>query len=433
MDSLIEHLKKACQSFGTHPTFWIAYSGGLDSAVLLHLASQLSGYHFRVLHVHHGLNKNADAWVAFSEAETNKLKLPFVCEHVNVLPLKAGESVEAKARQLRYLALEKHLQSGDVLLTAQHQSDQAETLLLQLTRGAGVDGLAAMPMTKAFGAGFLVRPLLNVTRDDLAAYAALHDIQFVHDDSNDDVTYTRNFLRHEVLPVLKSRWPGIEPVIARSAAHCAEAKLLLADLLQDKLQSVRHSEANALSISALNALTPALQKALIRAFISEAGFAKPSTKKINTVLDSILGSRWDKLACVDLGDMSLRRHRDALYRVPHLSPVSVNRLSWPLNEMLKIEGVGELSATLQTGRGLSPLLSALTVRFRQGGETIRLRGRGAQCLKNLFQSAGVLPWKRDRIPLLYDGEVLAAVLGYWIHEDYETAPTEMGWSLRVVM
>lgn len=428
MDALLNALQYECERLGAHRTYWIALSGGLDSAVLLYLAAQLPAYSFHVIHVHHGIHPLADEWALFCETQAKQYQLPFYCERVSVMPLAVGESLEAKARELRYAAFKKQMNSGDVIVTAHHQNDQAETLLLQLTRGAGIAGLAAMPISKAWQDGFLLRPLLSLTRDVLAAYAHEHRLSFIHDDSNDELKYTRNFLRHAVMPVLKTRWPSIENTMARSASHCAEAKIVMSELLQEKLMSVRGNVENTLSVSALNLLTPVLQKALLRAWMEEAGYKMPESKKLNTVLANVLTARWDKQACVTVGEVRIRRHRDLVYLVPLISS-RLNSYLWAFTEPLALAGWGSLQASLQVGGVLSPLVRQLEVRFRQGGETLQLRGRGRQCLKKLWQVAGVPPWERERVPLFYVGEELAMVWGLGVAEGYEALAGEEGWSI----
>lgn len=428
MASLLEVLCGWCERYGADRTFFIAYSGGLDSRVLLHLAGLLSRttpFQFHVIHIHHGLNPLADAWVQHCESTAKAEGLPFHCEYVQLSQV-GGDSLEAEARTLRYRALASRMQPGDVMLTGHHQDDQAETLLLQLSRGAGVKGLSAMPAVKSLGEGWLVRPLLGVDRQTLLAYANAHDLSYINDDSNASVRFTRNFFRHEVLPVLKSRWPSITQSLSRSAAHCAESQALLTDLLADKLTAVKGAHANTLSVSALNALTPPLQKALIRAWIVEQGGSLPSTKKCESILTTMLKAGWDRRAEVRWGGVALRRHRDELHYCQEKPATEGFMATWTPEVSLHFPDGHRLAVTLVPGQGIHPRHQALTVRFRQGGEAIKLAGRKTHRLKALFQSWGVLPWLRDKVPLLFDGETLVGVVGYAVHADYEVGEGESG-------
>ncbi|GAL07624.1 tRNA(Ile)-lysidine synthetase [Photobacterium aphoticum] len=218
--------------------FVLAFSGGMDSRVLLHLLARYQQVHPEVtcqaVHVHHGLSANADTWAAQCEAWAQEAGMACVIEHVTLLT-GSGESIEQLARDARYQALNKHVDANTVLLTAQHADDQLETFLLALKRGSGPAGLSAMPAYIAFGAGLHCRPLLGVSRAEIEQYADTHQLEWVEDESNQDERYDRNFLRHQVTPLLTARWPGIRKAVARSARLCAEQERLLEDLLAAQL------------------------------------------------------------------------------------------------------------------------------------------------------------------------------------------------------
>ncbi|HEU5281687.1 MAG TPA: tRNA lysidine(34) synthetase TilS [Gammaproteobacteria bacterium] len=425
MDALLKALRGWCQRLGADRTYWLAYSGGLDSAVLLHLATQLPEFHFKVIHIHHGINPKADDWALHAEAKAKAAGFAFVCERLGLSQTK-GESLEAEARERRYQALAKHLQTNEVIFTAHHQDDQAETLLLQLTRGAGLPGLAAMPAQKPFHAGVLVRPLLNANRADLLSVAAQAGLSWVEDDSNLCTNYTRNFLRHHILPTLKARWPSITKTLARSAEHCAETQALLSHLLSQPLKATQGTLPNTLSVSALNAHSPALQKAFIREWVMQAGHEMPSTKKLDTILTTVLTAAWDKSACVSFGEVSVRRHKDNLHLVLNNTPDLNFSREWVLGTPLVLPDQTQLKTEARQGVGFSSRFHTLTVKYRTGGEKIALPGRGRQSLKNLFQTWGVLPWERNGWPLLFDGEVLVGVVGWVYDENYLAKPGEPG-------
>ncbi|MFS2200468.1 tRNA lysidine(34) synthetase TilS, partial [Pseudomonas sp. Pseusp3] len=221
-------------------TWHIAYSGGLDSTVLLHLLAHLAKTEslpaLSAIHVHHGLQAVADAWPEHCRSVCAALGVPLQIVRVQVQP---GASLERAARDARYHAFSEVIRPGEVLLTAQHRDDQAETLLFRLLRGAGVRGLSGMPRQRPLGKGHLLRPLLDATRAELEAYAAAHQLRWIEDPSNQDRQFSRNFLRHQVFPVLTTRWPQAMATMARSAAHLSEAQGLLDELAQIDLNQAR--------------------------------------------------------------------------------------------------------------------------------------------------------------------------------------------------
>ncbi len=424
MDSFLNLLRLTCERFGSGRRYWVAYSGGLDSTVLLHLASQLPDYTFSAIHIHHGLNAHADAWLAHCEQFASAFNIPYVSLRVQ-LPGE-GKNIEAEARRLRYEAFASVMAPQDVLLTAHHQEDQAETFLVQLCRGAGVKGLSAMPAEKVFSEGVHARPLLSASRSELEVYAKAEGLAFVEDSSNASSQFSRNFIRHAVLPPLAKRWPSVSAVIARSASHCAEAELLLSSLLEDKLKALAGSRVGTLSVAGLKGVAPVLQKAVLRAWFSQRGAIQPSTKKLEAILSDVLPAAWDRQCCVRWGEVELRRHRDDLYC---LKAVKGGELAqgWDLKQPFTLPDGRCLKAVPVTGQGLSARVQAVTLKYRQGGERLNLRGRGRLLLKNLLQEAAVLPWERAVLPLLYVEETLVGVVGIGVNADYLARPDEAGW------
>lgn len=424
MGSLLNALRETCQRFGSDRRYWVAYSGGLDSTVLLQLASQLPDYSFSAIHIHHGLNPSADAWVMQCEQTAADFKLPF---HLVKLQLNThGKSIEAEARRLRYEALASFLEDGDVLLTAHHQDDQAETFLVQLCRGAGVKGLSAMPAEKDFGRGVQVRPLLSVSRSTLEAYAQAHGLRWVEDSSNASAQFTRNFIRHTVLPPLAARWPSIQAVIARSASHCAEADVLLSGLLAEKLKTLAGSRVGTLSVAGLNAVAPVLQKAILRVWFDQRGVIQPSAKKLDAILSDVLPAAWDRQCCVAWGAVELRRHRDDLHCVKAVK-VGALALTWDLPQPVVLPDGRVLKAVPVQGQGMSQRVERVHLTYRQGGERLNLAGRGRLLIKNLLQEAAVLPWERAGLPFMYVQDTLVGVVGIGIDANYLARPDEAGW------
>lgn len=399
--------------------FLIAFSGGLDSHVLLHLGATLRAthpqWHFRAIHIDHGLQPASAAWAAHCRAVCEVLAMPVVNVALH-LQIPSGASLEAEARQARYAAFAQNLQAGEMLLTAHHQDDQAETLLLHLLRGSGVDGLAAMPAVRAFAQGLLGRPLLTCSRADLAAYAHQHGLNYLQDPSNADTRFDRNFLRHQVMPLLQQRWPAVTATFARAARLQGESRQLLHESLQEKLPHYQGSRPGTLAISQLGTASLALQAALLRVWLVNAGFQLPPAKKLESVLHDVLLATADAMPCVHWAGCEIRRYRDDLYALPPLvAHDSAQIYGWDTQQPLVLPTVGVTLVPEMLGAWL-PIVrdsgSVVTVRFRQGGEIMQLPYRsGSHSLKHLLQEAGIPPWQRERLPLIYVGERLVNIVG----------------------
>ncbi len=419
--------------------YWLAYSGGLDSQVLLTLCAELraaptfSQIKITAIHINHHLSPHAENWAQHCRRTCAAFDFSYVEEniHLNILP---SESLEEVARKKRYEIFAKIMQADDVLLTAHQQDDQAETLLLQLLRGAGPKGLAAMPSIKSFACGLHARPLLNFSRAQLHHYAIEKKLQWIEDESNANIDFTRNFIRHRILAPLKTEWPTVTASIARSAAHCAEAQSLLEEYGVDELKKMSGSKTNTLSVNKLLQVDQKKQKLLLRCWIQQQGFILPNTNKLIAICEYVLLAAQDSQAHVRWQQVSLRRYRDDLYLMPLLPPHDVTQeITWDLSTPLCLSGIGKLQAVLtppiltNEQDRLRADIHQVTVRFRGGGEKIKLRDRGQHRLKNLFQEWDVPPWLRDRIPLLYAGKELIAVVGFAIAEFALAGEDEMGY------
>ncbi|MDD5035164.1 MAG: tRNA lysidine(34) synthetase TilS [Methylococcaceae bacterium] len=428
MPSLSDNLRRILLRHPHVPCYWIAYSGGLDSHVLLHLCAHLRDEEkhparFRAIHIHHGLQQDADAWSEHCAEVCRGLDMPFLAVRVDA-HAGPGDSPEEAARTARYRAIRAQLAEGDAVLTAQHRDDQAETLLIQLMRGAGLAGLAAMPECAPFEPGLLLRPLLGFSRAQLREYGKLHGLHWIEDPSNEDLAYDRNFLRHEIIPLLEQRWPGLKKALARSAGHCAEAQRQWVRLADDLCRSVLDQDGQCLNLAKLRDFQEADQRLVLREWMRSRGYRMPSQAVIERILREILPAREDKTPAVSWREGEVRRYRNALYLLPPLPAFDASaELDWDGIVPLALPGNnGELSAYATEKPGISAdawQRGKITLRYRQGGERCRLAGRsGNHELKKLFQEAGVLPWLRERIPLIYiDGE-LAAVASWWTCQPY---------------
>lgn len=428
--SLLQRLQRFPAQGGYH----VAFSGGMDSHVLLHA---MAGLRDRLpagigaVHVNHGLQPDAARWDAHCAAVCGALGIAYVGLSVDARAGR-GDSPEAAARAARYAALAAWLPAGHCLLTAQHRDDQAETLLLALLRGGGVHGLAAMPACDRFGAGTRVRPLLDVGRDALRAYAERQRLEWVEDPSNFDTGFDRNYLRHRVLPALLARWPAAPANLARSASHQAGAAALLDGIAQQDLQAAAGSAADQLRLPVITALPAPRQYNVVRFWLRQLTGTAPSTAVLEHILQDVPGSRPDAQPCVRWGRCELRRYRDTLYLLRQLVPPDpARRLGWSLAQPLELpDGGGVLSAQRQPGRGIR--LSAIGtagvhVGWRRGGERCAPAGRGGHhALKKLYQERGIPPWQRARIPLIFIDDRLAAVAGLWVCAPFQAGPGEPG-------
>lgn len=383
--NLLDTLVNVICSPRVHPGYIIAFSGGLDSSVLLSLCAKLRESHpikLTAIHINHGLSLHADDWEQHCRTVCDELQVDLIICKLEIKQMK-GESLEEVARELRYQAFANVMDEGNVLLTAHHQDDQAETVLLQLLRGAGLKGLAAMPVKKAFASGWQVRPLLAHTRAELEQYAREQQLHWIEDESNQSIRFTRNQIRRELLPYLQQRWPAATATLARSAEHIAEAQALLEEYALEDWKKVIGSKENTLSVAKLLALSPARQRLVMRTWISQSGFTLPNARKLAAIQSDVLSAKWSAMPCVAWGDVELRRYRDDLYLVvSHRSPL--------------------------------PERGGVEIRFGRSCDTVLIPGRGKLSLKNLFQEWGVPPWERSSLPLLFMGDQLIEAVGYYI-------------------
>ncbi|WP_054885362.1 tRNA lysidine(34) synthetase TilS [Pseudomonas sp. NBRC 111130] len=392
------------------PAWYIAFSGGLDSTVLLHLLANHARNHasppLRALHIHHGLQSAADAWPAHCQSICDQLGIELQVIHVQVT---SGASLEQAARDARYAALGKVLGPGDILFTAQHRDDQAETLLFRLLRGAGLRGLAAMPGQRRLGLGSLVRPLLATARQQLHDYAHVNELVWIEDPTNVDTAFDRNYLRAEVFPHLHQRWPQASQNFARCAEHLGEALGLLDELAQGDLAEAGEGAAPAwaalpsLDLAALTRLSPARQRNALQHWL------RPRTR----LPDTRHWAGWADLRDAAADAQPVWRLADGRLLRSH------GRIWWLGGDWLQ-QPMGEYAwadpgtVLALPGNGSVRLdvtapLGELRIAYRQGGEVLDIPGRGRRDLKRLLNELQVPHFVRPRLPLLYCGERLLAV------------------------
>lgn len=406
-------------------TVWVGFSGGLDSTVLLHAVSSQPALiaKLKAVHIHHGLSTQAGVWVQHCQRICEQLSVPL---QINQVEFDRTHNIEQHARTARYAVFSNLLSHHDGLLVAHHADDQAETVLLQLLRGAGVDGLAAMPATKPLGAGRLLRPLLNHSRAKLEAYAKHYQLTWIEDESNRDSTYSRNYLRNQVMPLLSERWPGAVDNLVRASHHCQQAKINLQtlaeldcpDLTSDKLplQSLCHLRESGDPSIAWEKMNSRLNN-LLRIWLMHNQVSMPSTVIFHRIINEVIQSARDATPVVSWGGTSVRRYQDKLYLVKHHDvrpPACMNWVDFPASFSWGEQILSVISS--ETGLYI-PADSPIQIRCRQGGERIVLRGQ-TKCLKKLFQEWHVPPWQRDSIPLIYIDNQLAAVVGYAVSDQF---------------
>lgn len=415
-----ESLATRLDGFGVTPEqrLIVAYSGGLDSTVLLHLLASLPKTHDLVaVHINHGLHPAADSWQSHCKAYCQSLGVEFVATSIVVDPAN-GLGTEAAAREARYAALRAMVEPGDCVLSAHHKDDQAETLLLNLMRSSGPLGLAAILPLREFGSGVLCRPLLGESRDALLDYARQHELTWVEDPSNLDTEFDRNFLRQMVLPTFEARWPDVSSRLSRCSELMAEASDLLDALAAIDLDKAG-GQAERLLIDALAALDDARRRNLLRFCLRRVGLPFPGRKRLASISQDVVDAKPDAKPYVAWPGGEARRHRGCLYLMPPLGvePEPPRAIPADATHVSVGAGLGRLRF-VRGNRGLHPMLfeQGLELRFRQGGESLAAADMTKK-LKKLLQDAGVVPWMREHIPLLYSDDKLVAVADLWMDAD----------------
>ncbi|MEO6518992.1 MAG: tRNA lysidine(34) synthetase TilS [Pseudoxanthomonas sp.] len=396
----------------------VGLSGGLDSTSLLHALAhddQVRTHGLRAVHVHHGLQSAADEWASrcLLLCESLDIQLQVVAVEVDRL---SGEGLEAAARKARYGAFERSLGEHEVLVTAHHRDDQAETFLLRALRGSGPDGLAAMRPWRKFAAGLHWRPLLDTPRSELLAYAIHHDLAWIEDPSNEDLHHSRNFLRQRILPLLRERWPQLDAAFARSAVLSADAVELLARDDALALATAQTPDPYAVSASALLQLDMLRRARVLRRWIDQLGFPPLPGEGVAQLETDLLPARADARARFEWRGAVIERWRDLLH---------VQYLKAPLPADWGVEWDGRGPLPLPGGdvlqlEGATALPTPLRVFARRGGERITLPGRTqSRTLKNVLQQLGIPPWEREVLPLLSAGDGLVAVADLAYSDEFD--------------
>lgn len=431
---LLDQVKQSLQG---HANVLLALSGGVDSMVLLHLLvvlrQQQPNLTLRALYIHHGLSRNASEWGVFCRAICERWQVPFELVKVNVDAQASG--VEAGARIARYQIFEQKLAKDEALLTAQHLDDQCETFLLALKRGSGPAGLSSMPESQPFAASVQIRPLLNVSRLQIEHYAENNQLEWVNDESNEDDSYDRNFLRLRVLPVIQRRWPNFPQAVARSAELCAEQEQLLDELLASQLQQIVADDGS-ISIPLLQAMSDIKRQALIRRWFAGHNHSMPSRQQLQNLWREVALAREDAEPGLKLGNKVVRRYKQRLYLTDVMRDLNHIELFWSGDPALELpDGLGLLSLTdnsrkaAQVIRAPEPAES-VSVRFSARGEFYIQGRKHSRSIKKLWQEFAVPPWRRDRIPLIYFNDVLISAVGVFTTRDGQCVDGRPCWLIE---
>ena len=454
--ALLHSLKQLHEHFPHGRRLVIALSGGLDSMVLLDACcelqpewiSQFSGG-VRAIHVHHGLSVNADRWLAFCEQQCAKRAICLSSIKAGAFVrafCAAGDSIEEAARRARYQSFERELADDEVLLTAHHKNDQAETVLLNLLRGSGARGLSGMPVGRALGQGQLWRPLLQQSRAELEAYALSRALPCIEDESNSDVRMSRNFLRHQVLPLLASHWPAVQDTLLRTAALQADNDQLLSQLAGQYLSQHHDVAENTLHIADLLPATLAMQRLVLRHWLHNASCTQasagqwPEWQSVQTLIDGVMLASADAEPLLQWQGREIRRFRDRLFMMwpaEPLPPAPIDGFLWRqtpdgrLPVMVLPGNNGSLRLLQSREGGMVFPQGECRVRYR-GAEGLEcaLAGRPRRALKKILQESDVPPWVRARTPLIFIDNQLAWIAGVGVCEGFQINNGGNGWAVN---
>ncbi|HAU4329063.1 tRNA lysidine(34) synthetase TilS [Citrobacter freundii] len=395
----------------------VAFSGGLDSTVLLHQLVQWRTQHpevsLRAIHIHHGLSPHADEWVTHCESICAQWQVPLVVERVQLQD--DGSGIEAQARRARYQAFEQTLLSNEILMTAQHLDDQCETFLLALKRGSGPAGLSAMGESSPFAGTRLIRPLLTQTRDELEKWARTHALSWIEDESNQVDAYDRNFLRLRIIPLLQQRWPHFAEATARSASLCAEQESLLDELLAQDLADCVTAQ-GALRLEPLMMKSDVRRAALLRRWLAGLNAPMPSRDALERIWQEVALAREDAVPRLCFGGYEIRRYQSQLWWVKSVVGQSETVIPWSCTKTPLVLPVGLGTVQLlPDGELRKPRANeTVSIRFKAPG-LLHIVGRnGGRKLKKIWQEQGIPPWRRDTTPLLFYGDTLIAAAGVFV-------------------
>lgn len=402
----------------------IAFSGGVDSTVLLHSLYCLKQHshpnlNLTAIYIHHGISQNADAWAKHCQTICNKLNIKLIIEKVE-LNLSKG-NIEEQAREARYQAFLTHLRmtQAHYLCVAQHLDDQAETFILALKRGSGPNGLSAMQQVSQFNEFTLIRPLLTISRSDIERYAKENQLQWIEDESNEDDKYDRNYLRLKVMPLLNQRWPQFNQMIARSAELCHEQQTLLDELLQETFDQLLTHD-NALNLVGLLNESSLKQNAILRMWFKHHNVKMPSRSQLNLIINDVILSKEDANPKFIVNNHQIRRYQSHLYCLPLFNEIKDLQLAWDLTtqSILLPDQLGSLSYSTELGSCRLPNKNEqVTIRFKAQGEFLIDKRAHRRSIKKIWQELNIPPWLRTRTPLIFYNDQLICAVNLFVTEE----------------
>ncbi len=397
--------KDSCKNITSNKNIWVAYSGGVDSHVLLKLASQAFPK-VHAVHINHGLSSNANIWQRHCETVCVGLNIKLHCINVNAKP-KAKQSPEDAARIARRAAWQNLLTSEDILLLAHHADDQAETILYRLFRGTGPKGLSGMALQSKLGVVSLFRPLLAIGKQDILKYAAKNKLAYISDESNIDNKYDRNYIRNQLLPHITQRWPAAVANINRAGKLNLQLLDCVKPVVQEKLISVLGKNNRELNLIKLQEFSELWRTEILRAWLQLANI-NPSFKQINLIKQQVIAAKIDANPRLNLDGVSVRRSNNKLYILTSVSTAELFEAVWNLNQVLTLPGGAEL--TIQQISAQPEFINKLHTQQ----VTVKLGAHGSKA-KKIFQQFAIPAWERDKYPLVFANGRLVAIVGLWVN------------------
>ncbi|WP_116632130.1 tRNA lysidine(34) synthetase TilS [Pasteurella langaaensis] len=421
------------QSKLKHQKYLIAFSGGLDSTALLSLfaKSRENRPHLqlRAIHIHHGLSPNADKWQQHCEQICAQLNIPLITKKVHI---NKKNGIEQGAREARYQGILETRLADEIVATAHHLQDQTETFFLALKRGSGVKGLGAMQTESELFAMPIFRPLLNYTKDELETFVRAENLTWVEDESNGDSRYDRNFLRNQVLPLLRQRWAHFDDMVTMAAQHCYNQQQLVNELLNDEFKQNYDETDRTFNISKFEQYSVHKQYALLRMWLAELGLPMLGELPLSIIVQNVILAKSDANPQYQLQGKMIRRYQHKLYLTPQFADVSHFQAELKIGEPLLLpDGLGTLEL-LKTSQNLTALWhyrdencaqefrshlpfteEKIRVGFGYSGKVKVKEQDLNREIKKVWQKLNVPTWQRNRIPLIFYGNTLKSAVGFF--------------------
>ncbi|WOG25459.1 tRNA lysidine(34) synthetase TilS [Endozoicomonas sp. 8E] len=432
--SLIEHLSEQIRSVAGKPVL-VAFSGGVDSTVLLHLSVGLREQgkikSLSAVHIHHGLSENADSWAEHCLSLCEQWQVPLEVVRVAI---ESSSDIERQAREARYAVFEDRLPEDGCLLMGHHQDDQAETVLFRLLRGSGLDGVAGMPASRGLGGGVLLRPLLNISRQTIENYAENYGLGFVEDESNQDQRFRRNFLRQNLMPQIEAVWPGVAVRLAQFSEDVSEVNQMLLEQTEQYARSIIQAppsrlwgERSVLDLEALKLINGLAARRLVRYWLASHQVQMPDRVRLNALFTDLIEAVEDAEPVVLIGAFQLRRFIGKLVLLRKPEPIEREGFDWQwrADRVIKLPfSGGRLS--LEEGGDVRLPETTLRILFRSelpAGLKVAVKGReGRKTIKRWLQDYKVPPWVRESVPFVFHGDQLVALPGFFVTDTYACDP-----------